>query len=421
MDFRCWILLFTIFSVDAFRVSQSADATIDKVIHKLEQINKDALKWQKKHRWIDVTGRNNVAVKASSNQLERAKQLRMVGADGLVAQLNKNYQHAKDQENNYRKWGGHRNSYAEWCCKVAKDQFYDAYLIIKGLAESVCEDCIDLDLSLVFSTTGGSSGFREVTRDVGVTTTTTISSELSTSIKASMEVPIKMFTVGLESTVSMKLAASMTTVSYQKHKDTLRIELHKPAYVYQMVASVENGLGSMFSIGGNMVISDKPIKRGGNGDDGGPHPGDGGGDGNGENCENYGLMTHQRGRYFVEGGNLATKNEEVGVRLTTNNHGWRQWIGWRSPNFAGRWFHATFKVKFLNKRQSVIGDGLKVFGKIHDNWLNDANSQVGTWVDADVSGFVPKSGDGNHVLLIFDRAPVDVMIKGFNISFCYMK
>ena len=57
----------------------------------------------------------------------------------------------------------------------------------------------------------------------------------------------------------------------------------------------------------------------------------------------------------------------------------------------------------------------------YDQWLKDASQNVGSWVSADVVFTVPAypvSGGWDTVVLIFDGASVDVLIKDFVISFC---
>ena len=140
----------------------------------------------------------------------------------------------------------------------------------------------------------------------------------------------------------------------------------------------------------------------------------------GENCEYYGLDVDQRGNFFKPGGSLSYSydNNEQAWRLTTGGSGSGQWIGWQSATFANREFRATFEAKFLAARTDTNNDGFKVYGQFHDQWLKDASQNVGTWVSADVVATVPSSGDGNHILLIFDKAPADVLIKDFVMSYC---
>ena len=44
--------------------------------------------------------------------------------------------------------------------------------------------------------------------------------------------------------------------------------------------------------------------------------------------------------------------------------------------------------------------------------------KVNSWVDVDVLTTVPDYDYPYNVLLIFDKAPVDVLIKDFVLSFC---
>ena len=139
-----------------------------------------------------------------------------------------------------------------------------------------------------------------------------------------------------------------------------------------------------------------------------------------QNCEFYGLDVDQREHYFRPGSNLVYSydNKEEAWRLTATKSGGGQWIGWRSASFRNRRFRATFQAKFLASRRDTNNDGFKVNGQHHDQWLKQAIQQVGSWVSADIVGIVPSEGDADHILLIFDGAPVDVLIKNFRLSFC---
>ena len=145
---------------------------------------------------------------------------------------------------------------------------------------------------------------------------------------------------------------------------------------------------------------------------GNPHEGD--------NCEYYGLDIDQRGQYYKPGSQLTVTydNAEQAWRLQSGGSGASQWVGWQSSTFANRQFRTTFQAKFLSTRTDTGNDGFKVYGEFHDQWLKDVRQQVGIYVSADVVATVPNTGDGFHILLIFDQAPVDVLIKDFVMSFC---
>ena len=180
----------------------------------------------------------------------------------IVSKLKNNYEFAKKWEGKYEDWangwGGHyRNEYAMLCHRAAKKSFFNAYLEAKKLAAS-CENS-RLTWVLIFSNQGGSSGSKTVTTVVGEKAEKTVSSQLSRSITASVSGPIAALTAGLEASVASEIANSFTASSHRSHTDTLKINLDKPAYVYQMVANVETGTGVVYAIGGNMQIFNKPI------------------------------------------------------------------------------------------------------------------------------------------------------------------
>jgi len=141
----------------------------------------------------------------------------------------------------------------------------------------------------------------------------------------------------------------------------------------------------------------------------------------GGNCEYYGMDVDQRGEYFVLGGRMSYSYDdaEQAWRMTTNTYSASQWLGWRSETFANRQFRTTFQAKFLAPRIDIFErNGFKVYGEFHSEWVTEAIQNVGAYVSVDVVATVPNEGDGYHILLIFDSAPVDVLIKDFVMSFC---
>ena len=104
-----------------------------------------------------------------------------------------------------------------------------------------------------------------------------------------------------------------------------------------------------------------------------------------------------------------------------------QWIGWSSATFVNRQFRATFQAKLLSAWPDIDLDGFIGYHQLQDDqWLTDAAQNVGSWVSADVVATVPLmdpayGASWEKVLLIFDGAPVDVLIKDFAISFCDSK
>ena len=112
--------------------------------------------------------------------------------------------------------------------------------------------------------------------------------------------------------------------------------------------------------------------------------------------------------------------------VDANGYQGNQWIGWSSATFRNRKFRATFQAKLLSAWPDIDLDGFIGYHQLQDDqWLTDAAQNVGSWVSADVVATVPlmdpaygaTGGDG-IVVLIFDGAAADVLIKDFVISFC---
>jgi len=138
------------------------------------------------------------------------------------------------------------------------------------------------------------------------------------------------------------------------------------------------------------------------------------------NCEFFGLNPDQRTDYFVHGDNIHSSYniDEKAWHFYSNKNGGSQWVGWRSSRFANRLMTATFEVKFLRTRSNTSNDGFKVYGHHYDRWLKDASADVGSWVSAEIVSPVGSEGDDYHIILIFDKAPVNVLIKDFVMSVC---
>ena len=207
-------------------------------------------------------------------------------------------------------------------------------------------------------------------------------------------------------------------------KDTLNVKIPYSSYTCSCV-SCEAGYKFETDQDGNQVLDIN-----GNGIcvvdilAGNPH--------GGVNCVYYGLDADQRGETtdveFREGGKLTPLEDsydeaEQAWRLSTATDSTTifHWVGWvigESATFADREFRATFQAKFLSSRADLGNDGLLIYTAKHDQWLKDGIDNVGTYVSADVVTTVPNLTGERKVLLIFDGAPVDVLIKDFVMSVC---
>ena len=99
-------------------------------------------------------------------------------------------------------------------------------------------------------------------------------------------------------------------------------------------------------------------------------------------------------------------------RVQTHTYGTLQWVGWRSSSFRNKNVTVSFDVKFATK-PTTGHYGMKFMGKLVNDWV--AEAQVGEWYHVEINEILPSSGDGDHIILIFDGVSVDFELKDFEL------
>ena len=104
-----------------------------------------------------------------------------------------------------------------------------------------------------------------------------------------------------------------------------------------------------------------------------------------------------------------------------------QWFGWQDAMFSGKMLKYSFWIKFVNSVPAVSGNfGMKVYGMVHNDFLKGCSANEWCYVEKTVK--CAASGDGNHVILIFDSiarkqkvhiSKFQVQILGGNFIFMY--
>ena len=96
--------------------------------------------------------------------------------------------------------------------------------------------------------------------------------------------------------------------------------------------------------------------------------------------------------------------------------GW-QWIGYRNSRFSFKLLKFHFFIKFEATVPAASKNfGIKVYGQIHNKWVATCKPDV--WCEVTETHRAPETGDGNHVLLIFDTVATKqvVHIADFSIG-----
>lgn len=112
---------------------------------------------------------------------------------------------------------------------------------------------------------------------------------------------------------------------------------------------------------------------------------------------------HGVGKFYT--GNVEddkfTANEIITYENTKGTSGGRQWFGWKNSLFSGKKLRITFWIKFVDRVPKQSGNfGIKVYGALFNDFVKQC--QPNKWCFVEKTTVCPASGDGNHVLLIFD-------------------
>lgn len=235
--------------------ANKTDDVVDDLIYNARKEKDAVTRWYRK----EPKDRNKFASKAVHYYYHRAKDLKGVDHENLLATIWSYYQEHKKQAGYYRSWGGWNHQYAEDVHTRAMNEFYDAYNKIKQLDSSLASSCLQLEL--VFSNQGGSKG--TITEKVfrGSKQASSITKELSVAISASVGGFFKSLTGSLSSDVSTYFSSTSNFESYSHYEKTVTIDLSKPIYIYQVVGSFKTQGDYSIFIRGTEQIFSEPIKN----------------------------------------------------------------------------------------------------------------------------------------------------------------
>ena len=86
---------------------------------------------------------------------------------------------------------------------------------------------------------------------------------------------------------------------------------------------------------------------------------------------------------------------------TAGRRGPYQWFGWQNPMFANRILRISFWIKFLGRVPPPSNNyGVKVYGQVYNDWVSKCTANQ--WCFVEMEKVCRGSGDGNHVIMIFD-------------------
>ena len=78
-----------------------------------------------------------------------------------------------------------------------------------------------------------------------------------------------------------------------------------------------------------------------------------------------------------------------------------QWIGWQDRMFANQNLRISFWIKFEGRVPARGSNfGMKVYGRVYNEWVSKCKPNKWCWVQ--MEKLCANSGDGDHVILIFD-------------------
>ena len=109
------------------------------------------------------------------------------------------------------------------------------------------------------------------------------------------------------------------------------------------------------------------------------------------------------GKFYI--GNVEddkfTANEIITYENIKGTTGGNQWFGWRNSLFSNKKLQITFWIKFVDSVPKQSGNfGIKVYGALFNDFVK--RCQPNKWCFVEKTTVCRASGDGNHVLLIFD-------------------
>jgi len=239
----------------------SADRIDDRLNAVVNEANaaKNKAEAHKNNDWT-FSERNSLATDAGYDWYNRAKDQLGNARTVLLSELWDDYEHHKEWEEKFRRWGGFRNEYARDVHRRAKDSFYSAYNDIEDMM-STLSGSPDVKLNLIFANEGGSGGtFRQLII-TGSKQASSINTQLASTISASVRGPIGALMGSASASASAAMQSSFSQSSFAYRENEIEIDLSEPIYIYQVVGNFKTGGGEGITINGSHQIFNSPINQ----------------------------------------------------------------------------------------------------------------------------------------------------------------
>jgi len=204
--------------------------------------------------------RNDLATEAAHDFYNRARAKTWTARPDLLNALWGDYKHHEHWEGRFRNWGGHRNGYAEYVHREAKNAFYNTHRSVDDMMSNLAYQPT-VRLNLIFSNQGGSGGFYKKKVITGSKQASSINKKLASSITAGVKGPLGALTGSLSATASAELSTSFSSSSFEYKEEELNIDLSKPMYIYQVVGNFMTKGGEALTINGNYRILSAPAQQ----------------------------------------------------------------------------------------------------------------------------------------------------------------
>jgi len=229
------------------------DDALNGLVNKANGIKNTAEGYKRSHGGA----RNDLATEAAHDFYNRARAKTWTARPDLLNALWGDYKHHEHWEGKFRNWGGHRNGYAEFVHKEAKNAIYNTHRSVDDMMSNLAY-APKVRLNLIFSNQGGSSGYYKKKITTGSKQASSINKKLATSITAGVEGPLGALTGSLSATAAAELATSFSSESFENREEEINIDLSKPMYIYQVVGDFMTKGGQALTINGNYRILSAP-------------------------------------------------------------------------------------------------------------------------------------------------------------------
>lgn len=216
----------------------------DEIITVTSALKDQTEGWFRRHG----SDRNRLARQAANDNLHKARSLSpLLGGDSrlLVEKLYQYYDEITGYEQQFRDWGGHRNSYAEEIHGLGAEAFLAGHNRLNPLTRTV----LDVSASLVLSWSnegGGEAGLARSTKTVTLyrgyesdsTETETIHSQVTNKIGANFSGEGLGLSGGFEAShenitrEDLVRSTTVRNVTRDQYTETIEYDLAQPIYVY---------------------------------------------------------------------------------------------------------------------------------------------------------------------------------------------